>query len=72
MRTYTLEEQIEGLKGMTTTSPQEFAIKNSILESLGRLQTMRNRLQRGEKLNEDKFAVDLATVLGQPPNRQRS
>lgn len=72
MRTFTLEEQIEGLRGMTTTTPQQFAIKNSILETLGRLQNMRSRIETYQKVDSDRFAADLATVLGQPPNGRRS
>lgn len=71
-RTYTLEEQIEGLKGFTTTDPHQFTIKNSIMATLGKLQAVRNRLQSGEKLDEDKFAFDLATALGEPPRARRS
>ena len=72
MRVFTLEELSEGLREFTTVSPQQFAIKTSLLETIGRLQTMRNQLQTGKKLDDDKFARDLATVLGEPPQGTRS
>jgi len=71
-RTFTLEELKHGLEEFTTVSPQQFAIKSALLETLGRMQSMRNQLQTGRKLDDDKFAYDLATVLGEPPRQRRS
>ena len=72
MRTYTLEELENGLKEFTTVSPQQFTIKSALLGTLNLLQAMRNQLQTGKKLDDDKFAYDLATVLGEPPRRRSS
>ena len=72
MRTYTLEELKHGLEEFTTVSPQQFAIKSALLATLGRMQEMRNQIQTGKNLDNDKFAHDLATVLGEPPKQRRS
>jgi hypothetical protein len=71
-RTYTLEELKHGLEEFTTVSPQQFAVKSALLATLGQLQAMRNHLQTGKKLDDDKFACDLATVLGEVPTGRRS
>lgn len=72
MRTYTLEELEHGLQEFTTTSPQQFAIKSSVLETLGRLKSIRNQLQSSKFINNDKFAHELATVLGDVTQQRRS
>ena len=71
-RTFTLEEQVEGLKGFTTTDPHQFAIKTSVLETFGRLQSLRNYIQSGKPVDDERFARDLATVLGEVPRARRS
>jgi hypothetical protein len=71
-RTYTLEEQIEGLREVTTSSPHQFAVKTSILETLGRLQSLRNHIQSGKLVDDESFAKCLATALGEPPKLRRS
>jgi hypothetical protein len=72
MRTYTLEELEHGLQGFTTVSPHQFTIKSAILETLGRLKSMRNQLQSPKFVNNDKFAHELATVLGDVTQQRRS
>ena len=72
MRTYTLEELEHGLQEFTTVTPQQFAAKNSILETLGRLKSIRNQLQSTKFVSNDKFAHELATVLGEVTQHRRS
>lgn len=72
MTTHTLEEQIDGLQGLITSSAAQYTVKTAILETLNRLRAMRNSLRTGDKIDNDKFANDLATVLGEPPRRRSS
>lgn len=69
---FTLEEQIEGLKEILTVSPQQFAVKHSILETLAKLKSMRDALKCGAKINEDNLAKELVTVLGERWDHRRS
>lgn len=63
-REYTLEEQIAILEGFTTVDPQQFAVKNSILNRLRLLQDLRNKVQAGENTSDSKFVSALALALG--------
>lgn len=76
MRQFSLEELVDVMQEMSTVSPNQFAAKQAVIETLNRLKKVRNRISTATNITSEEFstalAVDLATALGVPCNRQRS
>lgn len=65
MRQYTIEEQINGLQEFTTVSPQQFAIKNSILNTLNNLKALRNHVQ-AKPVSDSRLAATITAAIAKP------
>lgn len=71
-KVYSLEELESGLREFVTTAPHQFAIKSALITTLGLLKTLRTEIKTGKAVDSDRFAVTLATVLGEPPRQGSS
>ena len=67
----TLEEQRDFLQRFVTNGPKEYQAKKVIFQTLNGLIALRRSLEGGpDTVNSDKFAEDLAAVLGESPTMQ--
>ena len=64
----TLEEQRDIFKNFVTSGPKEYYAKKAIFQTLNGLIALRKSVEGGpDNVNSDKFAEDLAAVLGDSP-----
>jgi len=66
----TLDEQIAGLESFTTTSADQFRIKNTVLDTLRSLKSLRKQFEF-ERPNEGKVIALLLKVIGENPPPRR-
>jgi hypothetical protein len=66
----TLDEQIAGLEAFTTANADQFRIKNTILDTLRSLKSLRKQFEF-EKPNEGKVIALLLKVIGENPPPRR-
>jgi hypothetical protein len=69
----TLEEQHEGLRKMPISGMAQHELKITILATLTKLIALRKQIEQGPgQVDNDRFAEDLAAVLGDSPTLKGS
>ena len=69
----TLEEQRDEISKLITSNSQQYAAKIAVLDTLNRLLSLRRQIEKGPgQLDDNRFAEDLAAVLGDSPTLKGS